>query len=106
MDQETDRIIKQYRVKLEEMGILPEEIIVFGSHATGHASESSDLDMLVIAPQFEGMDLWERMSLLGRARAGIARPMEILGITPNEAAGPDLGSFIKHEVLEKGLRVA
>jgi hypothetical protein len=30
-------------------------------------------------------------------------PMEILGITPSEAESLDAGSFIKDEVLEKGL---
>jgi predicted nucleotidyltransferase len=106
MDKETDGVIKQYRERLIELGIVPEEIIVFGSHASGQAGSGSDLDLLVVASSFEGMDLWERLSLLGRARAGIVRPMEILGITPAEAEGPDLGSFLRHEVLEKGLRVA
>lgn len=105
MDQATDRVIREYQGKLLQMGIVPEKIIVFGSYASGQQSEDSDLDLLVIAPQFEGMDLWERMSLLGRARVGIARPMEILGITPSEAEDPDIGSFIRNEVLEKGLLV-
>lgn len=68
--------------------------------------EESDLDLLVIASQFEGMDLWERMVLLGRARVGISKPMEMLGITPAEAESADLDSFIKHEALEKGILVA
>ena len=103
MDKETDRVIKEYRNRLVEEGVIPEKIIVFGSHAAGVAKTDSDLDLLVIASGFEQMDLWERMALLGRARAGIIRPMEILGITPNEADGLAVGSFIRDEVLEKGL---
>lgn len=82
---------------------MPEKIIIFGSYADGTAGEESDLDLLVVATGFEEMDLWERMTLLGRARAGMSTPMEILGITPGEADSLDAGSFIKDEVLEKGL---
>lgn len=103
MDQETGRVIEEYRNRLVDLGITPEKIVVFGSHATSAARIDSDLDLLVIARGFEKMDLWERMTLLGRARTGIARPMEILGITPGEADKLDPGSFIKEEVLEKGL---
>ena len=103
MDQETDRVLKEYRNRLLDLGITPERIIVFGSHVTGANRDDSDLDLLVIADGFEQMDLWERMTLLGRARVGITRPMEILGITPGEADSLGTGSFIKEEVLEKGL---
>lgn len=103
MDQETDRVIQEYRRRLADLGIVPEKIIIFGSHAAGSAREDSDLDILVIASEFEEMDLWERMSLLGRARAGITRPMEILGITPSEVDSLDKRSFVREEVLEKGL---
>jgi predicted nucleotidyltransferase len=103
MDQATDRLIEEYRKRLVALGIVPEKIIIFGSHADGTAGEDSDLDLLVVASGFETMDLWERMILLGRARAGMTMPMEILGITPSEAESLDAGSFIKDEVLEKGL---
>ena len=103
MDQETDRVIEEYRNRLVDLGIVPERIIVFGSHATGANRKDSDLDLLIISDGFEQMDLWERMTLLGRARTGITRPMEILGMTASEAESLDAGSFIKEEVLEKGL---
>jgi len=106
MDKDTDRIIEEYKERLVSLGIVPERILVFGSYANGQADEGSDLDLLVVSLQFEGMDLWERMSLLGRARSGMMRPMDILGITPAEAERPDLNSFIRREVLEKGFRVA
>lgn len=105
MDQRTDRLIEEYRKRLVHMGIVPEKIIIFGSYADGTAGEESDLDLLVVASGFEEMDLWERMSLLGRARADMVTPMEILGITPREAESLDSGTFIKDEVLDKG-RVA
>ena len=103
MDQATDRLIEEYRGRLVDLGIVPEKIIIFGSYANGTARQDSDLDLLVIASGFEEMDLWERMTLLGRARAGMTSPMEIIGITPREVEDLDAGSFIKAEILEKGL---
>ncbi|MBN2168001.1 MAG: nucleotidyltransferase domain-containing protein [Actinobacteria bacterium] len=106
MDPEVNRTIKKYRGNLQRMGIHPSRVILFGSHARGNTNADSDLDLLIIAPEFESLDLWERMGLLGRARVNITRPMEILGLTPDEANDPELNSFLKHEVLEKGLQVA
>ena len=94
LEQFTDKVRRRLR------GVL---VILFGSYADGTADEESDLDLLVIASGFEKMDLWERMTLLGRARVGMYKPMEILGVTPAEAESPDAGSFIRDEVLDKGL---
>ncbi len=44
------------------------------------------------------MDLWERLCLLGRARLGIKRPMEIIGVTEEEFEKVLTGSFIGDEV--------
>ncbi len=44
------------------------------------------------------MDLWERLSLLGRARIGIEKPMEILGLTEEEYQLEKEGTFIGDEV--------
>jgi len=51
------------------------------------------------------MDLWERLSLLGRARLGINRPMEIIGMTEDEYVSDEMGSFIKEEVKDKGVSI-
>jgi len=105
MDEATKRLIEEYRGRLVNLGIVPERIIVFGSFADGTADEESDLDLLVVASGFEKMDLWERMTLLGRARVGMYKPMEILGVTPAEAENLNAGSFLRDEVLDKGLVV-
>jgi len=106
VDKEVHRTVAEYRKKLEDLGITSEKIIVFGSHAHGRAGEDSGLDLLVVAKAFKDMDLWERMCLLGRARVGINRPMEILGLTPGELEKESPGSFIADEILEKGLVIA
>ncbi len=51
------------------------------------------------------MDLWERLCLLGRARIGINKPMEILGLTEEEFIEESKGTFIADEVKLNGVEV-
>jgi hypothetical protein len=46
--------IKNYLVQLGDFGIHPEKAVLFGSFATGKADEFSDIDLIVIAPEFDG----------------------------------------------------
>ncbi len=36
------------------------EIILFGSRAKGTEKEDSDIDLIIVSPDFEGMDFFER----------------------------------------------
>jgi len=40
--------------KLSDFGIHSEKAVLFGSFATGQANEFSDIDLIVIAPEFDG----------------------------------------------------
>ena len=73
--------------------------------APGRAGEDSDLDLVVVSDSFRDMDLWERLCFLGRARKGINRPMEILGLTEEEFELEGKGTFIGNEVKSKGIEV-
>ena len=105
MDKGLHRTIGHYRQSLEAMGIKVKRIILFGSCAAGRARTDSDLDLLVVSDDFRKMDLWERLSILGRARADISRPMEILGMTEREFMKRREGGFLAEEVIAKGLVV-
>jgi len=87
------------------MGIRVKKLLLFGSHARGTAGADSDIDLAVVSDDFTSMDLWERMCLLGRARVGIARPMEILGFTQQEFAERHDGTFVGDEVRQKGVEI-
>jgi predicted nucleotidyltransferase len=69
------------------------------------AKEDSDIDLVVVSDDFKNIDLWERLCLLGRARLGIKRPMEIIGITEEEYEKEHTGSFIGDEVKLRGIEV-
>lgn len=51
MDQDAVvKIIEQFKKALESSNIKVEQLILYGSHATGTAREDSDIDIVVISP--------------------------------------------------------
>ena len=105
MDKEIYRIIIEYKRKLEGMGIKVKKIILYGSHAVEKTEEHSDIDLVVVSNDFKDIDLWERLCLLGRARIGIKKPMEILGFTEEEFDSENSGTFVGDEIKSKGIEV-
>ncbi len=56
--------IKQFKKALESVDIRVERLILFGSHAAGTAREDSDIDLVVISPNFSDKNYWERIDIL------------------------------------------
>jgi predicted nucleotidyltransferase len=46
--------VRRYLAALPSRGIHPRRAVLFGSFARGHAGEYSDIDLIVIAPEFDG----------------------------------------------------
>jgi len=46
--------VKKYLAELPRVGINTRRAILFGSFARGQADEYSDIDLIVIAPEFDG----------------------------------------------------
>ena len=46
--------VKNYIKALGKMGIHSRQLVLFGSFARGDANEFSDIDLIVIAPEFDG----------------------------------------------------
>lgn len=105
MDKEIYKTIIKYKKRLEVMGIKVKKIVLYGSFATRNITENSDIDLVVISDDFKNLDIWERLCLLGRARIGIGKPMEILGYTDKEFNSKRKGSFIFDEVKLKGIEI-
>ncbi len=83
---EVEKIITAFKKALAKQGVKTEKIILFGSQAQGTAGEHSDIDLVVISNDFNGLDFMERCALLGRAIADIMEPIEPLAYTPEEFA--------------------
>jgi predicted nucleotidyltransferase len=99
--QELAGIIDQYKSVLATLGIRVERIILYGSYAQGKAGEESDIDLIVISPDFEGKDVRQRLEIMGVASARIMEPVQALGVTTAEIESEEVSFFIK-EVLEYG----
>lgn len=46
--------VKNYLAQLAMLGMHPDKAVLFGSFATGKAHEFSDIDLIVIAAEFDG----------------------------------------------------
>jgi len=105
MDRKVYQIIEDYKKILEEMGVKVKKIILYGSYAIGPQDKYSDIDLVVISDDFKEMDLWERLTLLGRAMAKIGKPIEALGYTEKEFKSKEKKGFIRNEVKSKGIDI-
>lgn len=98
---EIAKIVERYRDQLAAMGIRAERVFLFGSHARGEPREGSDIDLIVVSPDFREKNLRERAELLGVAAARILEPIQALGVTPEEVAARPRAPFLD-EVLTHG----
>ena len=107
MDKAVIGTIKKLKQALQQQGIRVNRIILYGSQATGRAEEHSDIDIVVISDDFEGMNILERLETLGvaMAKARIMEPIEPLGYTEEEFSLKDRGTFIGDEVKAKGIEI-
>ena len=89
-------IVSRYREQLISMGIRPERILLFGSYATNSARPHSDIDLIVVSPDFAPLGMRERLEVLGLAAARILEPIQAYGVTPEEVEQRSVGSFLLH----------
>jgi uncharacterized protein len=75
---------RRFRDRRTARGVHVERMILFGSHATGHAREWSDIDLVVISPHFAGRGLWDRIKWTAPAIREADAPIEAVYMTPQE----------------------
>ncbi|MCS7145911.1 MAG: nucleotidyltransferase domain-containing protein [Nitrososphaerota archaeon] len=63
-----------------------ERVLIFGSYARGNWLKTSDLDLIIVSKDFEGMRFGERLDLIGRVcwELGLRPSIEALAYTPEE----------------------
>ena len=84
----------QARIRLEA-------VILYGSFAKGTAGESSDIDIAVISPDFEGLSSWDRQEIIARATVGRAYRLAPIGYSSSEYHSPGPHSFLR-EIMRTG----
>ncbi len=78
-----------------------EAIILFGSYINGSPGEWSDFDVAVISPDFNGMGMPERQSLLARLGLGCDTRISPIGYPSSEYRNPGRHSFLR-EIIRTG----
>jgi predicted nucleotidyltransferase len=102
---ELKQIVQRYRVQLMKMGIHPEQILLYGSQATGTAQEGSDIDLIVISHDWEKLNRRERLELLGIASARILEPIQAQGFTPGEIKSKQIMPFWEKVIEQQAIAV-
>lgn len=97
-------VVTKFIQELKKRGINPEKILLYGSYARGEATEESDVDLVVIADDFEKIPPLERLELLSYAAWPVQASIEAVGYTPREIAEGGKDSIF-WEVIEQHHKV-
>lgn len=76
LEQSVLKSVQKYLAAVTASGIAVERGIVFGSQASGHAHDWSDIDLLVVSSQFDDMKDRSAINLLWRLAARIDSRIE------------------------------
>ena len=68
--------VRRYIAVLPSLGIHARRAILFGSFACGRADEYSDIDLVVIAPEFDGSREMALIEKLWQARTSVDNRIE------------------------------
>jgi predicted nucleotidyltransferase len=79
-------IVSRLLSALESAGFRVAEAYLFGSYARGDWLKSSDVDLVVVSPDFAGIRWLDRLDLVARlqVRLGLEKWVEVLPYTPEE----------------------
>jgi predicted nucleotidyltransferase len=97
---EIKKIVSHYARELEKQGIMVSQIILYGSYAKRKPKEYSDIDIAVVSPSFEGLDIFERQEILSKAHHKFGEPLEPIGFVPEQMK--EKTGFAR-EVIESGV---
>lgn len=69
-------VIQSYVSVLRAAGVNVREAVLFGSHAKGEANEDSDIDVMIIAPEFDHLEDRGLINLLWGLRTDSPWPLQ------------------------------
>ena len=65
-------------------GVRASRVILYGSYAAGTWHEGSDIDVVLVSPDFVGKGYWERIEVMSKAMCEVWEPIEPVAMTPQE----------------------
>lgn len=87
--------IKSYIKELRENGINVEQAVVFGSQVTGKADKWSDIDLILISPQFDKLRDRNYINLLWRIAARVDARIEPIPCGSRQWSDDDSSAIIE-----------
>ncbi len=71
--------------ELERLGFAVDAVYLFGSHARGEQLKTSDVDLIVVSKDFDGVPVMKRLDIVNRIiwERGLGN-LEVLPLTPEE----------------------
>ena len=84
VDQSVLEVVCEYLQVVNEAGIRAKRAVLFGSWARGEATPDSDIDLVVIAPEFDGLLKRELVSRLWELRVAVPEAWRIEPIACGE----------------------
>jgi hypothetical protein len=103
LDKKALEVVKRF-VKRVGKDFKLEAVIFFGSRARGDYLLHSDVDVILISPDFEGIGFTERMSRM-YGYWNYEYPFEVLCYTPREFKKKKKQIGIVRQALREGIRV-
>lgn len=95
LEQDVLTVVRKYQAALKSAGIHAEFVVVFGSQVTGKAHEWSDIDLLVVSPQFDGMSDRSGINQLWRLAAQVDSRIEPLPCGAKQWRDDDASGLIE-----------
>ena len=79
--------------ELARLGIRVTPMFLYGSCARDARHEGSNINLIVVSPDFTRFKLRERLDLLRTAAARVLEPVQACGLTPDEIERNSLSPF-------------
>ena len=89
------KMIQNYLATVRRSGIRVSQAVLFGSYARGDARPDSDVDILVIAPEFDGPYDKSRIDLLWALRAQTDSRIEPIAVGERQWREDDASAIIE-----------
>ncbi|MFX0196087.1 MAG: nucleotidyltransferase domain-containing protein [Candidatus Hodarchaeota archaeon] len=103
VDTEVRQIIKRFVDTLAKKGIRIDQVVLYGSYASGNVHADSDIDIAIISPDF-GKDRFEEGKLLLQTAWRIDPRLQPVPIS-SEAFERNTWVPLLHEIKEKGIQI-
>ena len=106
VDQSIEQSVKRYLQAVRQSGIHATRAVLYGSRARGTAGVDSDIDLVVIAPEFDGQVDRAMVERLWQLRAHTDPRIEPIACGEAEWAAPLTARVIIEVAHREGIEIA